>query len=45
MFETTLAHIKFYHTKHDEEQFAYDPEVLGKIIGMENDHILECFKD
>ena len=37
--------MKFNHNKHDVEQSAYDIKVLGKIISMINEQILEDLKE
>ena len=33
------------HTKNDMEQFAYDLQMLGKMICMSNEQVLEHFKE
>ena len=37
--------MKFDHNKHDVEQFAYDLKVLGKMLGMSDEQLLENFKE
>ena len=37
--------MKFHHTKHEIEQFACDLKILGKMIDMSDEHILEHFKE
>ena len=31
--------MRFDHTKHDIEQFAYDLRILGKVIGMSDEQV------
>ena len=41
---TIWQNMKFDHNKWDKEHFTYDLKVLGKMIGMSGDQVLEHFK-
>ena len=43
--QTYWHDMKFDHTKHDIEQFAYDLKVLGKMIEMSDEQVYEYFKE